>query len=156
MRVRSLMRGEEDEEKKPKMKSIHTLLPSFPPLFLSTVFLPRLFLALAISAMIRARCLPSAGGPRIGGSSRRDDNSSDRGGIASQRSIPTPTATATKTRATSTQYGDSGSGREKKKKTAVIGLGSCGLDYLAVVAAFPKPDDKLRTEKMEVRMLFSS
>jgi hypothetical protein len=106
--------------------------------------------------MIRARCLPSAGGPRIGGSSRRDDNSSDRGGIASQRSTPTPTATATKTRATSSQYGDSGSGREKKKKTAVIGLGSCGLDYLAVVAAFPKPDDKLRTEKMEVRMLFSS
>lgn len=32
----------------------------------------------------------------------------------------------------------------------VVGLGSVGLDYLAQVAKFPKPDEKLRTEKMEV------
>ena len=64
------------------------------------------------------------------------------------------TSIPTKTRATSSQNDDSGSSREKKnkKKKTVIGLGSCGLDYLAVVAAFPKPDDKLRTEKMEVRI----
>ena len=29
-------------------------------------------------------------------------------------------------------------------------MGSCGLDYLAQVAAFPQPDDKLRTERLEV------
>lgn len=33
----------------------------------------------------------------------------------------------------------------------VVGMGSCGLDYLAQVAAFPQPDDKLRTERLEVR-----
>ena len=32
-----------------------------------------------------------------------------------------------------------------------VGMGSCGLDYLAQVAAFPRPDDKLRTENLEVR-----
>ena len=32
----------------------------------------------------------------------------------------------------------------------VVGLGSCGLDYLAAVAAFPKPDEKLRTIALEV------
>ena len=32
----------------------------------------------------------------------------------------------------------------------MIGMGSCGLDYLAQVAAFPQPDDKLRTERLEV------
>ncbi len=32
----------------------------------------------------------------------------------------------------------------------VVGLGSCGLDYLAQVAAFPQPDEKLRTERLEV------
>ena len=35
-------------------------------------------------------------------------------------------------------------------KDKVVGLGGVGLDYLAQVAAFPKPDQKLRTEKMEV------
>lgn len=35
-------------------------------------------------------------------------------------------------------------------KPKVVGLGSVGLDYLAQVARFPKPDEKLRTEKMEV------
>ena len=36
------------------------------------------------------------------------------------------------------------------RKPIIVGLGSVGLDYLAQVAAFPKPDEKLRTEKMEV------
>ena len=35
-------------------------------------------------------------------------------------------------------------------KPKVVGLGSVGVDYLAQVARFPKPDEKLRTEKMEV------
>ena len=35
---------------------------------------------------------------------------------------------------------------------SIVGMGSVGLDYLAAVAAFPKPDDKLRTERLEVRM----
>lgn len=33
----------------------------------------------------------------------------------------------------------------------VVGVGGCGVDYLASVAAYPRPDDKLRTEKLEVR-----
>ena len=37
----------------------------------------------------------------------------------------------------------------------MVGLGSCGLDYLAQVAAFPQPDDKLRTERLEVQRLYS-
>lgn len=41
--------------------------------------------------------------------------------------------------------------KKKKKGAVVIGLGSCGLDYLALVASFPRPDDKIRTEKMEMR-----
>lgn len=35
--------------------------------------------------------------------------------------------------------------------TAVVGCGSCGVDYLAAVAAFPKPDEKLRTETLEAQ-----
>ena len=34
----------------------------------------------------------------------------------------------------------------------VVGVGSCGLDYLAVVARYPEPDTKLRTEHLEVRL----
>lgn len=37
----------------------------------------------------------------------------------------------------------------------VIGMGSACLDYLAQVAAWPNPDDKLRTESLEVRKLNS-
>jgi sugar/nucleoside kinase (ribokinase family) len=33
----------------------------------------------------------------------------------------------------------------------VVGCGSCGVDYLAAVAAFPKPDEKLRTEALETQ-----
>ncbi|KAK9845779.1 hypothetical protein WJX81_002155 [Elliptochloris bilobata] len=35
--------------------------------------------------------------------------------------------------------------------TKVVGMGSCGRDYLAQVAAFPQPDDKLRTERLEAQ-----
>lgn len=35
----------------------------------------------------------------------------------------------------------------------VVGLGSLGMDYLAQVAKFPKPDEKLRTESLEVHHL---
>lgn len=35
----------------------------------------------------------------------------------------------------------------------VVGCGSCGVDYLASVAAYPKPDEKLRTDTLEVRQL---
>ncbi len=34
----------------------------------------------------------------------------------------------------------------------IVGMGSCTIDYLASVAAFPRPDDKLRTETLEVSM----
>ena len=33
----------------------------------------------------------------------------------------------------------------------VVGMGSCCVDYLASVAAFPRPDEKLRSETLEVR-----
>lgn len=32
----------------------------------------------------------------------------------------------------------------------MVGMGSCGMDYLAAVATYPRPDDKLRTERLEV------
>ena len=32
----------------------------------------------------------------------------------------------------------------------IVGMGSAGLDYLAQVAAFPEPDQKLRTENLQV------
>jgi len=32
----------------------------------------------------------------------------------------------------------------------IVGMGSCGVDYLASIAAFPKPDEKLRTDALEV------
>ena len=32
----------------------------------------------------------------------------------------------------------------------VVGMGSCCIDYLAQVAAYPQPDDKLRTERLMV------
>lgn len=33
----------------------------------------------------------------------------------------------------------------------VVGMGSAGMDYLAEVASFPKPDDKMRTENLELQ-----
>ncbi|EFJ40764.1 hypothetical protein VOLCADRAFT_84359 [Volvox carteri f. nagariensis] len=33
----------------------------------------------------------------------------------------------------------------------IVGMGSCGVDYLASVASFPRPDEKLRTEKLETQ-----
>ncbi len=41
-------------------------------------------------------------------------------------------------------------GSHKAGPPKVAGMGSCGLDYLAAVAAFPKPDEKLRTTALEV------
>lgn len=32
----------------------------------------------------------------------------------------------------------------------IVGMGSAGIDYLAQVAEYPQPDDKIRTEKLEV------
>jgi sugar/nucleoside kinase (ribokinase family) len=37
----------------------------------------------------------------------------------------------------------------QQNNPVVVGCGSCGVDYLAAVAAFPKPDEKLRTETLE-------
>lgn len=36
------------------------------------------------------------------------------------------------------------------KPIKIVGCGSCGVDYLASVAAFPHPDQKLRTDTLEV------
>ena len=33
----------------------------------------------------------------------------------------------------------------------VVGVGSAGVDYLASIAAFPKPDQKLRTDAFETQ-----
>ncbi|CAG9466024.1 unnamed protein product [Pedinophyceae sp. YPF-701] len=33
----------------------------------------------------------------------------------------------------------------------VVGVGGCGVDYLASVACYPKPDEKLRTQALEVQ-----
>eukprot|EP00887_Chlorella_sp_A99_P006384 scaffold3.g6384.t1 len=33
----------------------------------------------------------------------------------------------------------------------IVGMGGVGVDYLAAVASFPRPDDKLRTEALEVQ-----
>ena len=41
---------------------------------------------------------------------------------------------------------------EHEVEQKVVGVGSCGLDYLAVVARFPEKDTKLRTENLEVRL----
>lgn len=48
-----------------------------------------------------------------------------------------------------------GQGCEKPLPTRikVVGCGSCGVDYLASVAAYPRPDEKLRTEQLEVSTL---
>eukprot|EP00976_Prorocentrum_cordatum_P061277 1176232-Prorocentrum_minimum.AAC.5 len=37
------------------------------------------------------------------------------------------------------------------KPAKVVGMGGVGVDYLASVAAYPKADDKLRTEVLEVQ-----
>lgn len=37
-----------------------------------------------------------------------------------------------------------------ERRPKVVGLGLACWDFLAQVAAFPKPDEKLRTQKMEV------
>lgn len=42
------------------------------------------------------------------------------------------------------------------KNVKVVGVGGCGVDYLASVAAYPRPDEKLRTEKLEVSLMLCS
>ena len=37
------------------------------------------------------------------------------------------------------------------KAAKVVGVGSCCVDYLASVASYPKPDQKLRSESLEVQ-----
>lgn len=32
----------------------------------------------------------------------------------------------------------------------LVGMGGCGVDYVAQVASYPRANDKLRTEKLEV------
>ncbi|KAG2424569.1 hypothetical protein HXX76_014449 [Chlamydomonas incerta] len=44
-----------------------------------------------------------------------------------------------------------GCNRPLGKRIKVVGMGSCGVDYLASVAAFPRPDEKLRTETLETQ-----
>ena len=36
------------------------------------------------------------------------------------------------------------------EKIKIVGCGSCGVDYLASIASYPKPDQKLRTDALEV------
>jgi hypothetical protein len=42
-------------------------------------------------------------------------------------------------------------GNESGLPPKVVGLGSLGLDYLATVSHFPEPDEKMRTEELQVR-----
>lgn len=37
-----------------------------------------------------------------------------------------------------------------QREIKVVGCGSCGVDYLASIATFPHPDQKLRTDALEV------
>lgn len=46
-----------------------------------------------------------------------------------------------------------GCNTQLSKKIKVVGCGSCGVDYLASIAAFPHPDQKLRTDALEVTCL---
>jgi hypothetical protein len=39
---------------------------------------------------------------------------------------------------------------EPRKPIKIVGCGSSGVDYLASVAAFPQPDQKLRTDTLQV------
>ena len=40
---------------------------------------------------------------------------------------------------------------QMEAEVQVVGMGSAGMDYLAEVATFPRPDDKLRTENLELQ-----
>jgi len=111
-------------------------------LFLSPPFFIFPLPDLEVRAMLRASGVSPTGGARIaaGSGSRRRESGRGSDGVVGRSTMAVPS--------TSTSSGNNGDAGKKKK--TVIGLGSCGLDYLALVAAFPKPDDKLRTEKMEV------
>jgi len=45
----------------------------------------------------------------------------------------------------------SGKFQGEPESVKVVGMGSAGMDYLAEVASFPKPDDKMRTENLELQ-----
>ncbi len=65
--------------------------------------------------------------------------------------IPFSVRLQTRQRNKSLQNCCSAAGRTNEaQKPKIVGLGSVGLDYLAQVAVFPKPDEKLRTKQMEV------
>ena len=49
-----------------------------------------------------------------------------------------------------------GTDGETLQPQKVVGLGSVGLDYLAQVVEFPKPDEKIRTSRMEVNYQLES
>ena len=36
-----------------------------------------------------------------------------------------------------------------------VGVGAAGVDFLATVAAYPKPDDKIRSTSLKVQILVS-
>lgn len=138
-------RGREEMKIQIKKKKLekNTKLAFFSlSLFLSPPFLIFPLPDLEVRAMLMASGVPSAGGARIaaGSGSRRRESGRRSDGVNGRSTMAVPS--------TSTSSGNNGDAGKKKK--TVIGLGSCGLDYLALVAAFPKPDDKLRTEKMEV------
>lgn len=48
------------------------------------------------------------------------------------------------------QNEDASKNDESNLSPKVVGMGSSGVDYLAQVASYPRPDEKLRTEKLEV------
>jgi sugar/nucleoside kinase (ribokinase family) len=41
--------------------------------------------------------------------------------------------------------------QEQQEGRVVVGMGSVGMDFLASVASFPRPDDKMRTEDLEMQ-----
>ncbi|GLC72810.1 hypothetical protein PLESTF_001295700 [Pleodorina starrii] len=53
--------------------------------------------------------------------------------------------------AASASAGFQGCDQPLEQRIKVVGMGSCGVDYLASVAAYPRPDEKLRTEKLETQ-----
>ena len=53
--------------------------------------------------------------------------------------------------ATSSSSSASSSSAASPRKKKIVGVGSAGVDYLASIASFPKPDAKLRTDAFETQ-----
>ena len=51
-------------------------------------------------------------------------------------------------------HSQSGADSSKEPRIKVVGLGLACWDFLAQVATFPKPDEKLRTQRIEVGRSF--